>query len=50
MITAGQTFVLVASHSGLSAGLALAATVLALPLLGDGLRDALHVRGPGLRR
>ena len=44
MIAEGRTFLLVAPHVTLFPGLALAFTVLALQLLGDGLRDALDVR------
>ena len=44
MIAEGRTFMLVAPHVILFPGLALAATVLALQLLGDGLRDVLDVR------
>ena len=47
MIAEGRTFLLVAPHVTLFPGLALAGTVLALQLLGDGLRDALDVRDPG---
>ena len=50
MIAEGRTFMLVAPHVILFPGLALAATVLALQLLGDGLRDALDVRDAGSRR
>jgi peptide/nickel transport system permease protein len=50
MIAEGRTFMLVAPHVILFPGLALAATVLALQLLGDGLRDALDVREEGRRR
>ena len=50
MIAEGRTFLLVAPHVILFPGLALAATVLALQLLGDGLRDVLDVRDAGLRR
>jgi peptide/nickel transport system permease protein len=50
MIAEGRTFMLVAPHVILFPGLALAATVLALQLLGDGLRDALDVRDAGPRR
>jgi len=50
MIAEGRTFMLVAPHVILFPGLALAATVLALQLLGDGLRDALDVRDVGSRR
>jgi peptide/nickel transport system permease protein len=49
MIAEGRTFLLVAPHVILFPGLALAATVLALQLLGDGLRDALDVREAGRR-
>jgi peptide/nickel transport system permease protein len=50
MIAEGRTFMLVAPHVILFPGLALAATVLALQLLGDGLRDALDVRDGVPRR
>ena len=50
MIAEGRTFMLVAPHVIVFPGLALAATVLALQLLGDGLRDALDVRDAGPRR
>jgi peptide/nickel transport system permease protein len=49
MIAEGRTFMLVAPHVILFPGLALAATVLVLQLLGDGLRDALDVRDGGRR-
>ena len=44
MIAEGRSFLLVAPHVTIFPGLALAVTVLALQLLGDGLRDALDVR------
>jgi peptide/nickel transport system permease protein len=44
MIDEGRPFLLVAPHLTVFAGLALAATVLALQMIGDGLRDALDVR------
>jgi len=44
MINEGRPFLLVAPHVVLWPGLALAATVLALQLVGDGLRDLLDVR------
>jgi peptide/nickel transport system permease protein len=44
MIAEGRTFLLVAPHLTLFPGAALAVTVLALQLLGDGLRDRLDVR------
>jgi peptide/nickel transport system permease protein len=44
MLDEGRQFMLVAPHLVLAPGLALAATVLALQLLGDGLRDLLDVR------
>ena len=50
MIAEGRTFMLVAPHVILFPGLALAATVLALQLLGDGLRDVLDGREEGRRR
>jgi peptide/nickel transport system permease protein len=50
MIAEGRTFMLVAPHVILFPGLALAATVLALQLLGDGLRDVLDVRDTERRR
>jgi peptide/nickel transport system permease protein len=46
MIDEGRPFLLVAPHVTLFPGLALAATVLVLQLLGDRLRDALDVRAP----
>jgi peptide/nickel transport system permease protein len=45
MIDEGRPFVLVAPHLVLCPGIALATAVLALQLLGDGLRDLLDVRG-----
>jgi peptide/nickel transport system permease protein len=50
MIAEGRTFLLVAPHVTLFPGLALAVTVLALQLLGDGLRDALDVRAGDAQR
>ena len=44
MIDEGRSFLLVAPHLTVFPGLALAATVTALQLLGDGLRDLLDVR------
>src|SRR5262245_45272835 len=44
MIDEGRGFLLVAPHLTLVPGVALAVTVLALQLLGDGLRDVLDVR------
>ena len=44
MIDEGRAFLLVAPHLVLFPGLALAATVIGLQLLGDGLRDLLDVR------
>lgn len=44
MLNEGRSFLLVAPHLTLFPGLALALTVLALQLLGDGLRDRLDVR------
>jgi len=44
MIDEGRPFLLVAPHLVIWPGLALAATVLALQLLGDGLRDLMDVR------
>jgi peptide/nickel transport system permease protein len=44
MVAEGRPFLLVAPHLILFPGLALALTVLALQLLGDGLRDLLDVR------
>jgi len=44
MLDEGRQFLLVAPHLVLAPGAALAATVLALQLLGDGLRDRLDVR------
>src|SRR5215470_708577 len=47
MLDEGRAFLLVAPHLTLAPGVAIAATVLALQLLGDGLRDWLDVRdGP----
>lgn len=50
MIEEGRPFLLVAPHLTVFPGLALAFAVLALQLLGDGLRDLLDVREPGARR
>jgi peptide/nickel transport system permease protein len=47
MIDEGRPFMLVAPHLTLFPGLVLAATVLALQLVGDGLRDVLDVRQGG---
>jgi peptide/nickel transport system permease protein len=47
MIDEGRPFMLVAPHLTLFPGLVLAATVLALQLVGDGLRDMLDVRQSG---
>src|SRR5262245_46885712 len=44
MLDEGRQFMLVAPHLVLAPGIALAATVLALQLLADGLRDLLDVR------
>ena len=44
MVDEGRGFLLVAPHLTVFPGMALAATVLALQLLGDGLRDLLDVR------
>lgn len=50
MVDEGRPFLLVAPHLTVFPGLALALTVLALQLVGDGLRDALDVReGNGSR-
>jgi len=46
MLDEGRQFLLVAPHLVLAPGMALAATVLVLQLLGDGLRDWLDVRRP----
>src|SRR5206468_12727592 len=46
MIDEGRPFLLVAPHVVVWPGLALALTVLALQLVGDGLRDLLDVRSP----
>jgi peptide/nickel transport system permease protein len=46
MIDEGRPFMLVAPHVVLWPGIALATAVLALQLVGDGLRDALDVRSP----
>jgi peptide/nickel transport system permease protein len=43
MLDEGRVFMLVAPHLVVAPGLALAVTVLALQLLGDGLRDLLDV-------
>jgi peptide/nickel transport system permease protein len=45
MVNEGRSFLLVAPHVALFPGLAITCTVLGLTLLGDGLRDALDVRG-----
>jgi peptide/nickel transport system permease protein len=45
MLDEGRQFLLVAPHLVLAPGVALAVTVLALQLVGDGLRDWLDVRG-----
>jgi len=45
MLDEGRQFVLVAPHLVIAPGAALALTVLALQLAGDGLRDLLDVRG-----
>lgn len=45
MLDEGRQFMLVAPHLVIAPGVALAATVLALQLVGDGLRDRLDVRG-----
>jgi peptide/nickel transport system permease protein len=50
MIDEGRPFLLVAPHLTVFPGVALAATVLALQALGDGLRDALDVRDDRPRR
>ena len=50
MIDEGRPFLLVAPHLVLFPGLALALAVLALQLLGDGLRDVLDVRAEGSAR
>jgi len=44
MIEEGRPFLVVAPHLVVAPGIALALTVLALQLLGDGLRDLLDVR------
>ena len=49
MIDEGRPFLLVAPHVVVWPGIALAATVLALQLVGDGLRDLLDVRSPRQR-
>ncbi len=46
MLNDGRAFVLVAPHLTIFPGLAIAMTVLALNVLGDGLRDRLDVRPP----
>jgi peptide/nickel transport system permease protein len=48
MLNEGRSFLLVAPHVALFPGLAMMLTVLALNLLGDGLRDILDVRRDGL--
>jgi peptide/nickel transport system permease protein len=50
MIEEGRAFLLVAPHLTIFPGIALASTVLALQLLGDGLRDLLDVRTADPRR
>jgi peptide/nickel transport system permease protein len=45
MIAEGRSVLLVAPHLTLAPGIAIALTVLALQLAGDGLRDVLDVRG-----
>src|SRR5206468_3581850 len=50
MIDEGRPFLLVAPHLVLFPGLALALAVLALQLLGDGLRDVLDVRAEASAR
>ncbi|MGD0947303.1 MAG: ABC transporter permease [Candidatus Binatia bacterium] len=45
MVNEGRSFLLVAPHVALFPGLAIMLTVLGLHFLGDGLRDALDVRG-----
>ena len=50
MIDEGRPFLLVAPHLVVFPGLALALAVLALQLLGDGLRDLLDVRLDGAGR
>ena len=50
MIDEGRPFLLVAPHLVLFPGLALAVAVLALQLLGDGLRDVLDVRAEASAR
>ncbi len=50
MLDEGRAFLLVAPHLTLAPGAALAATVLALQLVGDALRDRLDVRGAGDQR
>jgi peptide/nickel transport system permease protein len=49
MLDEGRQFLLVAPHLVLAPGAALAATVLALQLFGDALRDWLDVRAPETR-
>jgi peptide/nickel transport system permease protein len=45
MVNEGRSFLLIAPHIALFPGLAMMLTVLGLHVLGDGLRDALDVRG-----
>jgi peptide/nickel transport system permease protein len=45
MVNEGRSFLLVAPHVALFPGLAIMLTVLGLHFLGDGLRDAMDVRG-----
>jgi hypothetical protein len=49
MLNEGRTFLLVAPHLALFPGLAIFTTVLGVNFLGDGLRDWLDVRSPGLQ-
>src|SRR5262249_40670031 len=49
ILSEGRDFLLVAPHVALFPGLAVMLTVLGLTLLGDGLRDALDVRGTGMK-
>lgn len=50
MLDEGRTFMLVAPHLVIAPGVALAATVTCLQLVGDGLRDRLDVRGGDAQR
>jgi ABC-type dipeptide/oligopeptide/nickel transport system permease subunit len=49
MLTDGRQFLQIAPHVAFFPGLAIVVTVLAVNLLGDGLRDALDPRLRGVR-